>query len=207
MRRLLVGTAIVVALSLFSSTSAYALGFTVGSPSLVSTTARSSQDSNHDGSHDLKCGSGKYMARIAGAYGSWGTYPAIEQLWFYCQTFGATPASVRWGTVEPTGAFVPWDDDTCTGTYPAVTGIRVNFDRYVKDIKLRCGDVSSSGRSITNRFNHDWLFDHVETNDTQTNLSCPANQVLTGARIRYREDADETSFTGLQIFCAAITPA
>ena len=199
MRRLLVtGFAVLAVL-----VPAVLVAFTVGTSALDSGRARSNQDSDRDGRFDLKCRDGDYVERVELSGANWGTYPALEQVMLHCDPYIDNPSFGQIGGTAPVHNI----EECRNGSHPALTGLKVAHDRYIKDFQLRCGDVTGSGNQVRIEnygFSGEWMLGLVQNNNTKTNLTCGANQVMTGLRLRYKADRDETAVTSVQLFCATV---
>ena len=188
-------------------------GFSIGSPQLAGGRATSNQDVNRDGTRDVKCSSGTYLFAISAYGATWGTYPAVEAVGLWCKSPSGSEASpVSFGTVAAGFPSLPsLGSGRCTGTNGALTGLNVNADRFIKDIKARCGEIfAGSGQKTRvddDGYQDSWMLDQVQNNDTQEGLRCGKRKVVTGLRIRYREDSNETAFTSLQLFCSTVSKA
>lgn len=173
----------------------------IGTPQASSTTATSSQNVNKDATWEVKCGSGTYLDEVDPASAAWGTYPTVGYVLIYCHS----PNDLSDDERDRITGLV-----RCTGG-SALTGLAVNADRYIKDFKIRCGEiVAQSGqqpRVDDHGYRGSWLLDQVENNDTQTGLACGAQQVATGLRIGYRKNGDQRAFTSVQLFCATVSSA
>lgn len=167
----------------------------IGTPQVSSSTATSTQNAHKDVTWDVKCGSGTYLDEVDPASAAWGTYPTVGYVLIYCSD---DERDRIYGLVR------------CTGG-SALTGLAVNADRYIKDFKIRCGEiVAQSGqkpRVDDHGYRGSWLLDQVENNDTQTGLACGAQQVATGLRIGYRKNGDQRAFTSVQLFCSTVSSA
>lgn len=183
----------------------------VAAPTLLNSRAASSQDSKADGTADIKCATGKYAfaADVVGA--NWGTYPALEYVRLWCMTAtGVQSGTASFGSSPATALAVPaMGDGRCNGATGAVSGFKVNYDRYLKDLKARCGVIvpDSSPTVADAGLQASWMLDRVENDDFQSDLTCRSGQVLSGLRIRYRRDHDETAFTRLQAWCSTVRPS
>ena len=195
--------AIVVASVLLVVVAPFAGAEVVGTSAVSSVTATADQNKNKDGNWNVQCGSNQYLVEAKPTHGYAGTYPDVAYVNIYCWT-----------------ANFPGDDQRdrmvglirCEGSNVALTGLMVNADRYIKDWKYRCGEITDSGGkvSIKDLGYTDWLLDQVENNDTQTILSCGTRQVVTGLQIGYKSDASNSStrkknFTSVQLSCATLS--
>lgn len=182
--------------------------------------ATAEQDSSALTSHDLKCSSGYYVASVEAVMESWGLYPSIKQFTLTCRNIDDKTQSERvsWPDdilyVEGAG-FGATDyvrDQGCASEGGFVTGLKVDHDYYIKDLQVRCGEkviTTVGGDQKVKIDNHgysgDWLFDRTESDDDETNLVCDqGHRVVTGLRIRYKEDSDEIAVTRMQLFCASV---
>lgn len=196
--------AVVAASVLLAVVAPFAGAEVVGTSAVSSVAATSDQNKNKDGTWNPQCGSNQYLVEAEPTHGYAGTYPDVAYVSIYCRT-----------------ANFPGDDQRdriiglirCEGSNVALTGLMVNADRYIKDWKYRCGEISDSGGkvSIKDLGYTDWLLDQVENNDTQTILSCGTRQVVTGLRIGYKSGASDwgyipKNFTSVQLSCATLSP-
>lgn len=183
--------------------------------------ASSRQDSSSLSLHELKCGSGYYVAGIEAVETTWGLYPSIEQITLTCRNIDdkTDTERVSWPDdmlyIEGAG---PLDadyvrDQSCASEGGFVTGLKVDHDYYIKDYQLRCGeqlittkaDGSQSVKLDNHGYSGDWVFDRTESDDDETNLVCnDSTRVMTGIRLRYKEDSDEIAITRLQLYCAVL---
>lgn len=187
--------------------------FSVGSGRVDNDRARSSQDSNYEGTNDLQCPSGYYVEEISAVGTTWGTYPSVAKVWIGCRSPSGSYASRQFGSYPSSPTFPEIENDECHGSNGALNGLKVNYDRYIKDFTLRCGRIVESGGSVrveNQGYNSGWITDRVQSNDTKVNLVCDptdsvADTVVTGLRIRYKKDANEHAFTGIQLFCGRVS--
>lgn len=206
-----VAAALSVSMLVAGAPAASATSFNVAAPVLLNSRAASSQDSNADGTTDIKCATGKYAfaADVVGA--NWGTYPALEYVRLWCMTAtGSQSGTASFGSAPSTALALPaMGDGRCNGATGSLTGVKVNFDRYIKDLKARCGVIvpDSSPTVADAGLQRSWMLDRVENDDFQSDLTCRSGQVLTGFRIRFRRDHDETAFTRLQAWCSTVRPS
>jgi len=187
-----------------------AASYRIGTPALVPGKAASNQDSKKTGTKDLSCPTGYWMYAIDVDGGIWGTYPAIEKVSLRCGNKNGDHASARSFGKVATGLnlTISYGQGQCSGGTPALTGMNVNFDRYIKDVKVRCGGIVTSGSSVRvddTGLQGSWLLNRVQNNDSQRSLKCQGNQVLSGLRISHRDDSNETAFTALQLLCSSVT--
>lgn len=182
--------------------------------------ASSSQDSSSLDSHDLECPAGYYVANVEAVETTWGLYPSIAQITLTCRNIADKTESER----------VSWPDDIlyiegaswfdadyvrdqgCADDGGFMTGLRIDSDRYIKDLQVRCGEkvITTRGgtRSVkinNSGFSGDWLFDRTEADDETASLVCDnGDRVMTGVRLRYKEDSDEIALTRVQLLCAEV---
>ncbi|MCC6386367.1 MAG: hypothetical protein IT302_03170 [Dehalococcoidia bacterium] len=182
--------------------------------------ASSSQDSTSLDSHDLECPRGYYVANVEAVETTWGLYPSIAQVTLTCRNIDDRTDTER----------VSWPDDRlyiegaswfdadyvrdqgCAAEGGFMTGLRIDSDRYIKDLQVRCGEkvISTRGgtRSVkidNHGYSGDWLFDRTESDDDTASLVCDnGDRVMTGVRLRYKEDADEIALTRVQLICATV---
>ena len=182
--------------------------------------ASSSRDSTSLGSHDLECPEGYYVGNVEAVETTWGLYPSIAQVTLTCRNIDDRTDTER----------VSWPDDVlyiegaswfdadyvrdqgCGDEGGFMTGLRIDSDRYIKDLQVRCGEkvISTRGGTRTLKIdNHgysgDWLFDRTEADDDTASLVCDnGDRVMTGIRLRYKEDADEIALTRVQLICATV---
>ena len=184
--------------------------------------AAAKEDASSLTTHELKCSSGYYVASVEAVETTWGLYPSIQQITLTCRNIDdkTDTERVSWPDdivyIEGAGAL---DADyvreqSCASEGGFVTGMKVDYDSYIKDFQLRCGDQvitnGSGGNQSVKIDNHgysgDWVFDRTESDDDQKNLVCnDSTRVMTGLRLRYKEDSDEIAITRLQLYCAVIT--
>ena len=188
------GLAIAVACFLVAVVATVALAESIGTSTLGSTTARSTQDVNRDATKSYNCGAGQYIVEAEPVPGYSGVYPDVKGISMYCWNAGDLNDDSRDRSV---GVI------RCEGS-TAVTGLMVNADRFIKDWKFRCGEITDSAGtvSIKDKGYTDWVLDHVEKNDTQTTLSCGSGKVVTGLRFGYKGDEN---YTSVQLYCATLT--
>ena len=173
----------------------------------------SSQDANRDGTKDLKCGRGYYVYAVTAEGGAWGLYPAFAAVGLWCRSPGGTQAPARTFGELANELFHPppvGGSGRCEGANGALTGLNVSSDRYIKTIKARCGEIFAGSGQRTrvddDGYLESWIIlGPIENNDTQQGLRCGNRKVVTGLRIRYREDSNETAFTSLQLFCSTVS--
>ncbi len=201
---LLCGLGLAVAPSLAGASSG---AFVIGGSSLNPESAAAQQNSDRDGNKDVKCASGTFMHAVYVVPGTWGTYPTIAGIGFQCigpdgseptpSWFGSDAYSYNIGC--PRGS---------SGILDALTGLKVNVDRYVKDFKARCGSISTSGDVVDVGYQDDWALDKVQDNDTKTALTCPTGDVVTGLRIGYKKKSNGVyGFTSVWLWCSGVGPA
>jgi len=183
--------------------------------------ASSEQDSSSLSTHELKCSSGYYVASVEAVETTWGLYPSIEQITLTCRNIDdkTDTERVSWPDdilyIEGAGALATdyVREQSCASEGGFVTGMKVDYDYYIKDYQLRCGDqlitTKADGSQSVKIDNHgysgNWVFDRTESDDDQTNLVCnDSTRVMTGVRVRYKEDSDEIAITRLQLYCALI---
>ncbi len=191
---------------------ALVFAFSVGTPSVDSDRAKSSQDSNADGTIDLKCPSRSYAYGMAAENTTWGTYPSVTYITVYCRDASGTTSSRTFGDAVCCNQIIAYTCGASSGP-GAMSGLKVGHDRYIKDFQLRCGVIAESSSSVrvtSNAYNGKWYFNKVQNNDTQTNLVCdPTNsvsdKVVTGLRLRYKHDNNEYAVTSVQVICARLT--
>lgn len=195
--------AIVAASVLLAVVAPFAGAEVVGTSAVSAVTAIADQSKNKDGYWNVQCGSNQYLVEAKPTGGYAGTYPAVSYVTIYCWNAGDQGDDERDREV---GLI------RCVGSDVALTGLMVNADRYIKDWKYRCGEITDSGGkvSIKNLGYTDWLLDQVENNDTQTVLSCGTRQVVTGLRIGYKLGASDPNhtpkhFTSVQLSCATLS--
>lgn len=190
-----------------------AVTFSVGSSTADSDKAKANQDSNADGGKELKCPRGYYVYGLDVLPANWGTYPSITWIQLWCRSPSGAVSTPDFGEFSGGISFPEVSYDWCHGDPGALTGLKVAHDRYIKDFQVRCGEVierSGSVRIDNHGYSGDWLLDRAQSNDTKTNLVCdPTNgvndKVVTGVRLRYREDSNEKAFTLVQLFCARVS--
>jgi hypothetical protein len=204
MHRLRRAVAVGIVVWSLAAPQADAAAFTVGASSIVTTPARADQDDARTGTDQLKCSAGAYVEELRLTAGVWAGYPDVAYARLQCRFPGAGIEYKELGHDD--SHHVTGD---CPGTNPAITGLLVADDRYIKDMKIKCGKVNSSGRPRVedSGYDDDFLLGHVSTNDDQTSMRCASRKVMTGVQISYREVGASIGFTGIQIWCASVSQA
>jgi len=193
--------------------------FTLGSAHRDDQAVVSDQDSSALESHDLTCPGGYYVAGVEAVETTWGLYPSIEQFSLTCRNIDdkTETEKVSWPDklyVEGASFGSPdyVRDQDCADDGGFVTGLRIDDDAFIKDFQLRCGEgvVSGTGNSAKAKvdnhgFTGDWVFDRTQSDDDQDSIGCnDSHRVVTGLRIRYREDSDEIAVTRVQLSCSPL---
>jgi hypothetical protein len=194
----LAGLGLAVAASLAG---AHGDSYVVGGSSLYPAKAAAQQDYRKDGSYDLKCSSGTYVHAVYETGYPVGLYYAMDGITFQCVAPDGTDATTFFGPNGPPATA----GDACSGSkLNPVTGLDVNSDRYIKDIKIRCGTISADGVVTDTGYTGSW---NPQNDDTQTPLQCGSGDVVTGLRIGYRNVYDQRAFTSIWLFCAGVGKA
>ena len=181
--------------------------FVIGGSSLYPASAVAQQNYYKDGIKDVKCASGTYMHYVYVVPGTWGTYPTVAGIGFQC--IGPDKS-------EPHPSWFGSDDYALASgcgkngedIFGPLTGLNVNVDRYVKDLKARCGSISTSGDVTDLGYPGDWAIGEVQDDDTKTALTCATGDVVTGLRIGYKQKSNGAyGFTSVWLWCAGVGPA
>jgi len=181
--------------------------FVIGGSSLNPASAVAQQNYYKDGNKDVKCASGTFMHAVYVVPGTWGTYPTVAGIGFQCIGPDGSEPDPSWFGSDAHHYSIGCDTSS-SGIFDALTGLKVNVDRYVKDLKARCGSISTSGDVADVGYQDDWALDKVQDDDTKTALTCPTGDVVTGLRIGYKQKSNGAyGFTSVWLWCSGVGPA
>ncbi len=141
----------------------------------------------------------------------WGAYPSIAVVKLTCKAAnGGNERQRSFGdSPPPAGALPALGLAECNGSHAAINGLSVNYDRYIKDFKVRCAEIRTSGSSVRiddDGYDGGWMLNQAQNNDLVEGLRCDddSEAVLTGVRMQYKRDANETALTSVKLLCSRV---
>lgn len=195
--------------------------------------AKSDKWESSQSSSTLQCDSGHFMLGVEIEYSTWGTYPSITYVRITCAgPDGATETKSK-GTFG--GGVGTLFSVGCAGTmtygYSSyqydngdfMTGIKLKYDNYIKDMKAGCSDLTvneSSGFLGSTKYTPElssrvynmgygsdlWALGRLDYNDSEREIDCDGtDEVLSGLKLQYKKDSNEYAFTSVQPICSKLT--
>lgn len=172
---------------------------------------------------DLRCPDDARLTTIEAQNSYWGTYRSITWLRITCTLADGNKTTPEAGTRRTPGVYNVVSNPAVGACNPTdggfkgqdigdyVTGLRVFDDTYTKNLRIQCGSATIDSAARTFRITKRALgFDSilwtvVQNNDRSATLACADDEILTGFKVRYREDLNEVAFTYFQPFCSKVT--
>jgi hypothetical protein len=172
---------------------------------------------------ELKCPAAARLTTIEAQNSYWGTYRSITWLRITCTLADGNKTTPEAGTRRTPdfdnvlsnpaigacnhadGGFKGQD----FGDY--MTGVRISDDSYTKNVRIQCGTaaVDSTARTFrigSRTLGYDYiLWTAVQNDDRIATLACADDEILTGFKVRYRDDLNEAAFTYFQPFCSKVS--
>jgi hypothetical protein len=214
----------VVFLAVALLAAAQAETLTIGSAHLdtQSAAAKKDREGNYK-TRDLKCPADARLTTVEAQNSYWGTYRSITWLRITCTLADGNKTTPEAGTRRTPNVDNVLSNPvigTCNhadggskgqnfGDY--MTGVRISDDSYTKNLRIQCGTAAIDAAARTFRISsralgYDYiLWTAVQNDDRSASLACADDEILTGYKVRYREDLNEAAFTYFQPFCSKVT--
>jgi subtilisin family serine protease len=183
------------------------LSFSVSSPVLADD-VRSTQYSSSQTQASKNCPSGHYLSDLEIQRSYWGVYRSITWMKLKCQSMQSLNTSQEMGVKRYAGS-KNVKTNVCTNKR-GITGINVVYDRYIKDFKFECSQLSYSSTTPGNvtvldrKLNSSHTFGYKQWDDYEEEMRCPGNSIAVGLEVHAKKDKNEWAFTRLGLRCADI---
>lgn len=183
------------------------LSFSVSSPVLADD-VRSTQYSSSQNQVSKNCPAGHYLSDLEIQRSYWGVYRSITWMKLKCQSMQSLNTSEEIGGKRYSGS-QNVKTNVCTNKR-GITGINVVYDRYIKDFKFECSQLSYSSTTPGNvtvldrKLNGSHTFGFKQWDDYEEEMRCPSNTVAVGLEGHAKKDSNEWAFTRLGLRCADI---